>query len=211
MSFRSQAFFDELPAGYREIRLYDVNSRRFKLITGPVSFAVSLIIAALVFASRIRFSADNLTVRWHPLYLLHVLTVIALIVGYTVLHELTHGLVYKILTGRKLSFGFFGSMAYCGLPGVYVRRNVAAASCIAPFVVFTAVFAVLLYALPVNIFWFVLLIAFMNHIGGCFADLYAFAIMLRRGKDLLMLDNGKDQHVFVKDNGAAREFREGKS
>ena len=189
--------FRELPQGYREIHLYDVNGKRFKLLTGPVSFLVSLALASLLFFSRLGFSLSAFHMTWKPLYLLHILTVVVLILVYTILHELTHGLVYKLFTRQKLCFGFVGSLAYCGLPGVYVRRRIAAASCIAPFAVYTVVFLILLYALPVSAFWLALLLAFMNHLGGCFADLYAFFVMLRQDKDLLMLDNGKEQHVFV--------------
>lgn len=191
-------YFNELPEGYREIHLYDIEGRKFRILTGPVSFAVSLMVAALVFLFKVGFILDGIHLSWNPLYLLHILTVIGIVLAYTVIHELTHGLVYWLFTRRRLSFGFVGSMAYCGVPGIYVKRDVAAASCIAPFVIYTAVYLVLLAALPVNVFWIVLLITFMNHLGGCFADIYAFVVMMKNGRDLLMEDNGRDQHVFVK-------------
>jgi hypothetical protein len=202
MDASNEYFFDELPSDYEEIRLYDTESKKFRLITGPVSFVISLAAALLIFFLKINFSFDNFVMSWQPLYLLHILTIIVFVLIYTALHELTHGIVYGLYTHRKLRFGISGSFAYCGVPGIYVKRNVAAASCIAQFVIFTVLFAVLLAALPVSAFWFVVLVVFMDHIGGCFADIYAFAALIKNGKELLVLDNGKDQHIFVK-NGRA--------
>ena len=197
MRDNNKYFFYELPKGYREICLYDVNGKKFKIITGPVSFIISVLVAVLLFFSKIGFNIDNFNMTWTPLYLFHILTVIVLILVYTIVHELIHGFVYKMFTHRKLKFGLTGSLAYCGVPGIYVKRNVAAISCAAPFVVFTIIYLTLLYIMPVSAFWFALLISFMNHIGGCFADIYAFIVMMKNGKDLLMLDDGKTQRIFV--------------
>ena len=56
---------------------------------------------------------------------LHSIIFIAAMLLYIVLHELTHGIAYKLTTGRKLTFGFTLSVAYCGVPDIYVYRKAA--------------------------------------------------------------------------------------
>lgn len=196
MTNENRTFYTELPDGYAEVILYDANDKRFQTLTGPVSFFVSLAVAALLFGMRIGFSLDNFTMTWRWTYLWHILMVLALVLVYTSLHELTHGLVYVLFTRRKPVFGFAGTFAYCGVPGVYLKRPVAVLSVLAPFVVYTIIFVALLLTLPVGAMWFVLLIVFMDHFGGCFADLYAFALMMRQSRDLLVLDSGKEQRFY---------------
>ena len=41
---------------------------------------------------------------------------------YMVLHELTHGLFYKIFTHEKLKFGMTLTVAYCGIPRIYTKK-----------------------------------------------------------------------------------------
>ncbi|MCQ2122483.1 MAG: DUF3267 domain-containing protein, partial [Fibrobacter sp.] len=68
-----------------------------------------------------------------------VFALAAVMLVYIVLHELVHGAVYKLLTGQKLTFGFKASVAYCGVPDIYVYRRTALAALLAPFVVFDIV------------------------------------------------------------------------
>ena len=51
-----------------------------------------------------------------------------MLVLYILLHELVHGAAYKLLTGRKLTFGLTLSVAYCGVPDIFVYRNAALAA-----------------------------------------------------------------------------------
>ena len=196
MTSENRFFYTVLPDGYTEVMLCDANDKRFRALTGPVSFFVSLAVAAGLFGVRIGFSLDNFTMTWRWTHLWHILTVLALVLVYTTVHELTHGLVYVLFTRRKPVFGFAGTFAYCGVPGVYLGRPVAVLSVLAPFVLYTILFAALLLTLPVNAMWFVLLIVFMDHFGGCFADLYAFIQMLRQSPALLVLDSGKQQRFY---------------
>ncbi len=196
MTTENRFFYTELPAGYAEVLLYDANDRRFRTLTGPASFFVSLLAAAGLFGARIGFSLDGFTMTWQWTYLWHILTVLGAVLVYTTVHELTHGLVYVLFTHRKPVFGFAGTFAYCGVPGVYLKRPVAVLSVLAPFVLYTVLFVALLLTLPMGVMWFVLLIVFMDHFGGCFADLYAFVQMMRQSPALLVLDSGREQRFY---------------
>lgn len=190
--------FLDLPAGYGEVVLYDTKSRRFRLLTGPVSFLISALLAAGIVYAKCGFSFADFPLTLQPRYLFHIITLVLLVLVYTSLHELTHGAVYALITKERPIFGFYGSCAYCGVPGVYVKRWVALLSCGAPFLLFTPVFGVLLAVLPLSPFWFVLLIGFANHFGGCFPDLWGCIAMLRYDRSLLMCDSGREQHFYVR-------------
>ena len=117
--------------------------------------------------------------------------------AYIVLHELLHGAAYKLLTGRKLTFGLTWSVAYCGVPDIFVYRS---AALVAPFVVFTVVFllAVLLIADPVSQYMAAFLLA--THLGGCVGDLYDTGLYLFRFRDpdTLMQDTGPKQTFYTR-------------
>lgn len=119
---------------------------------------------------------------------------------YIILHELTHGAAYKLLTGEKLTYGFTQSVAYCGVPNIYVYRTAAMIAMLAPFVVFTVLFgaAVLLADNAAHRFLWTVLLAV--HLGGCCGDLYGAVIFLFRfrSSDTLMRDTGPTQYFFVR-------------
>ena len=94
------------------------------------------------------------------------------IIAYLVLHELVHGAAYKFLTGQKLTFGITLSVAFCGVPEIYVYRRASLIAVLAPFVVFTLLGVVLLAVFPGAWTRFFLLIFLGLHIGGCSGDLY---------------------------------------
>ena len=125
---------------------------------------------------------------------------LAVMILYLVLHELTHGAAYKLLTGRRLTFGVSLTAAYCGVPDVYVYRKTALISLLAPFVVFDLVFVLLTLLLPDP--WYRLDAALMLalHVGGCSGDLYDTFLYLTKFRDpaTLMRDTGPKQTFYVK-------------
>ena len=131
---------------------------------------------------------------------LHSIILIVAMLLYIVLHELTHGAAYKLTTGRKLTFGFTLSVAYCGVPDIYVYRKAAMTALLAPFVVFTPVFLIpsFLFANAWDKFYCAVLLAM--HIGGCAGDLYdtILYIFKFRSPDTLMRDTGPKQTFYTK-------------
>ena len=130
-----------------------------------------------------------------------LLIFLAVLLIYIVLHELTHGAAYKLMTRQKLTFGMTLSVAYCGVPDIYVYRRTALISLLAPFVVFTVVFgaAAILITDPIG----KILAAFMLalHVGGCVGDLYDTILFLFRFRDplTLMRDTGPKQTIYTRD------------
>lgn len=119
--------------------------------------------------------------------------------GYVVLHEIVHGIAYKIMTKRKLKFGITLTAAYCGVPDIYVYRKTALISLLSPFVVFTVIF--LLAALLLENEWDKLyaMILLALHLGGCVGDLYDTFLYLFKFRDdsVLMRDTGPEQTFYI--------------
>ena len=120
---------------------------------------------------------------------------------YIILHEIVHGITYKIFTGSKLTFGITLTVAFCGVPDIYVRKKASIAALIMPFVVFSVIFITLTiglwFASPLyGIFSGVI---FAIHLGGCVGDLHWTLMYLTKFKhcNTLMRDTGPKQWLYI--------------
>ena len=88
---------------------------------------------------------------------------------YIMLHELTHGAVYKALTHEKLKFGITWSAAFCGVPEIFTYRSTAIRSLIAPFTLFSLILIPLtVWMHSVDIGWYLVSgILLALHLSGC--------------------------------------------
>lgn len=185
----------ELPAGYREIYSIDAKDSKVGVLMNIAALALSAIIIVIGwFAIRPTDFFGSYSILRNVLF-------IVVCFGYVILHELVHGAAYKALTGQKLTFGISMTVAYCGVPQIYVYRRAALISLLAPFVVFNIVFLV-----PVFLFtnaWdkFYCLVLFALHFGGCAGDLYDTLLYLFRFRSpkILMRDTGPKQTFYSKD------------
>ena len=125
----------ELPTGYESALIIDATDKKFALRMNLA--AIVPIVPALLLARRmLRNVSVELSAR-------KMLLFIGAMLAYIVLHELLHGIAYRLLTHRRLSFGLKLTCAYCGVPDIYCYRRTALISLLAPFTVFTIVFAAL--------------------------------------------------------------------
>ncbi len=125
---------------------------------------------------------------------------VVLLFAYILLHELVRGLVYKLLTGQKLTFDMAFTTAYCGVPSIYVYRQTALIALLSPFVLFTVVLLIAMLAIS-NPWWqFLLGILLSTHLSGCVGDLYDTFLYLTRFRNpaTLMQDTGSKQTFYVK-------------
>ena len=124
-------------------------------------------------------------------------------IAYMVLHELTHGAVYKVLTKEKLRFGITWSAAFCGVPDIYTYRDTALKSLVAPLTLFSVILIPLLVWLyQVDPGWYLTVgIIFALHFSGCIGDMYMTVLFLTEFKDpaTLMRDTGPEQWIYMKD------------
>lgn len=187
-------FETDLPAGYREAFTIDAASKK----TGvTLNLVAAVIMAAVLIPAILIIRPGNILEGFS--FSRYLITIGTLLV-YLVLHELVHGAAYKLLTRQKLTFGFTATVAYCGVPNIYVYRRASMIALLAPFCVFTVVFglAVALLQDPWDKTFAAAVLAI--HLGGCVGDLYDTGLYLFRFRDpgTLMRDTGPRQTFYVK-------------
>ena len=192
-----RTFERTVPEGYREVYHIDAANKK----TGLLMTLGSLLIAAVLlffFFTSIDFINIELS---HIIE--YYIVFIVLMIAYMVLHELTHGAVYKVLTKEKLRFGMTWSVAFCGVPDIYTYRDTALKSLVAPLTLFSVILIPLLVWLHgVDAGWYLVVgIIFSLHISGCIGDMYMTVLFLTKFKDpaTLMRDTGPEQWVYMKD------------
>ncbi|MBP5729240.1 MAG: DUF3267 domain-containing protein [Clostridia bacterium] len=188
----------KLPEGYSEAFVVDANDKKQGMkfqIAAILSVAVLINVFFFVYAlPRLNEIAAGFTV-------LKCAGVVIAYFLYVVLHELTHGLVYKLLTGKKLTFGFKLPSAYCGVPDIYTYRITSLLSLSAPLTVFSILFVFLFLMIRDTFLKAMILLLFALHISGCTGDLYGIFLFLFRFKNPASLrkDFGARQVYYIKD------------
>ena len=194
---RAKNFHVELPEGY--VQVYHINSKSKS--TGLVFNLAALIMAAAVIVPGLVWGGIG-GLDYRQALLGGVIAVICFI-AYLIAHELTHGAAYKLLTGHKLTFGITWSVAYCGVPDIFVTRRTALISLLAPFVLFSIVLCCLAAGMFFvdKVVYMAVIIVLGFHFGGCVGDLYTAVLLLFSLKDkkLLMRDTGPEQFFYAPD------------
>ena len=186
-------FEAQLPAGYRAAFTIDAADKKTGL---RLNIVAGIIMAVMIAAAFLIIRPGSFFANTSPF---HFIILGGSMVLYLVLHELTHGAAYKLLTGQKLTYGFTSTVAYCGVPDIYVYRRASLIALLAPFVVFTLVFGGLTLLLPQPIDQLFAAIALAMHVGGCAGDLYDTGLYLLRCRDprTLMRDTGPKQTFYL--------------
>lgn len=191
-------YFEEtVPEGYKEAMVIDAKSKKFGIWMNVVAF-IPIVIAFFIARAFFKFDFSDIDrTNFFTAYIMFL----SVLIGYIILHELTHGIVYKAYTKHKLKFGISLTCAYCGVPDIYVYRNTALAALVAPFILFTIIFTAAIFIVPGNIYKYLLVIINGIHIGGCSGDLYVTYLFLTKFKsrDILMNDTGPKQTFYVKE------------
>lgn len=195
-----------LPEGYKEIFHIDAKNKKTGLIFNLVALIPLVTVLAIVIptagvSEMLASFADMEYIQYLLKVFVPLLVFIVALIAYLVLHELTHGAVYKALTKQKLSFGLSWSCAFCGVPNIYVYRKTAIAALIAPFALFTVILVPVTVLLAyVDPLWYILSGFILGlHIGGCSGDLYMLYLLLfkYKAKTLLVRDTGPEQWLYM--------------
>ena len=192
----------ELPQNYKLVKTIDAKNAKVGVILNLIALAVMLAcVVGAYFIVGVPF-AELIDAEHYAGTFIRLAVFLVVMVAYVVLHELVHGAAYKALTKQKLTFGLTLTVAFCGVPNIYVYRKTALIAVLAPFVVFLPVFLVLCFVLPTALDK--LLAAFMlgMHVGGCSGDLWVAGLLLfkLRDKATLMNDTGPKQTFYVIDD-----------
>ncbi len=188
-----KTFEPTLPDGYREIYRIDATSIKIAILMNLAAL-VLMIVSMIVCVVLIRPASFRITIGpW--------LVMLAILILYIFGHELVHGAAYRLLTGQKLTYGFSGTVAYCGVPDIYVYRKTALISLLAPFTVFSVLFIAAMILIPNDFYKILCAFLFSAHFGGCVGDLYDTMLYLFRFRspDTLMRDTGPEQTFYTKE------------
>lgn len=188
-----------LPDNYKAAKVIDAKNTKTALIMNLV--ALPIIIGLLVIGCLIYYSVHKefkFTVSKDNVY-----AILIYFVGFIiaiVLHELIHGLFFKIFTKQKLTFGISWSAAYCGVPNIYVKRKAMMITAMAPCVILSIVFLIPLFFITDTIYFIFVLLLFSSHFAGCCGDIYGFILLLFKYRDneTLIQDTGLKQTFYVR-------------
>ena len=197
---KNKNFERDIPEGYKQVKYINAKDAKFGIIFNLIALVVLVAVMAVAIpplaSNPLLDEGVDLTELSISMWAFVLATVV-----YMILHELTHGLPYKKLTGEKLTFGMSWSCAFCGVPHIYVYRKTALIAVLAPFTVFTLIFIPLTVALYfVNPIYYIFSALMLGlHLGGCSGDLYVTYLLLFKYKDekTLMRDTGPEQYFYV--------------
>lgn len=182
--------FDMLPEGYNPIFSVDLqkDKKMALLINALAGIIAVLLIVPMVFTVPLNgaFSDGKF------------IAVALLIVVYTVLHELVHGIAMKLCGTKKVKYGFTGLYAYAGSDDYYDKKGYIFIA-LAPVVLWGVVIAVVNFIVPTEWFWVVYLLQVIN-LSGASGDFYVTFKFSRMPKDILIKDHGTGMNVFSKEN-----------
>ena len=190
---------EELPDGYTEAFTVDANDKKSSLKIRIASLITSVVLINVFFFSYVLPRINEFNDGFGFIVLKITGFVISYII-YIMLHELTHGLIYKIFTKKKLTFDFKPPAASCGVPDIYTYRITSLFSLFAPFTVFSILFAVLFFVINDPLSKALIFLLFTFHISGCSGDLYGIGLFLFKFKDpaVLRKDTGPKQIYYTK-------------
>lgn len=111
------------------------------------------------------------------------------LIAVMIVHELVHGLFYRLFSGRRPRFGFQGLFPYTAAPsGVYFPRRQFLVVGLSPLVLLTAVGLLLMVIAPVSLVPFLLFFVAFNASGAA-GDLIMVSQLLTFSSDTVMEDN----------------------
>ena len=167
-------YYLELPENYKLDKTIDMKKMSTNIFLNVLN--ILFVIISILILIPLKFKE----IKIDNLIELSIVMFIALIgfIIYIVLHELTHGLFYKIFTKQKLTFGVSLTYAYCGVPNIYVRKKEAIIACLSPLIIFSIIFLTLIFILPPNYINLSIIILFSFHFEGCSGDIFLSLILL---------------------------------
>lgn len=178
--------YPTLPQGYVPFATIDLvhNKKQFWIVNG---LSVALCVIMLVLPALWGRSLRDIVGEGSLSALLLRLGVVAGLLAYIALHELTHGAVMKAC-GASVRYGYKVVYAYAG-SYAYFTRSAYFVIALAPVVLWGIVFAVLTACLPEHWFWVGWLWQLMN-VSGAAGDFYCSIRILRAPRDTLVQDTG---------------------
>lgn len=192
-------YYKELPQGFKEDYRIDAKNKSVGILLNVIAGVVALIAIFVCWVAKYGFKFIEVGESDFIWWVISLFVFAVAILLYLVLHELTHGLFYKLLTRQKLKFGITLTVAYCGLREGYVNKKTALLAMLAPFVLHSIWMIIAICFIPSMVWSWWLIIVFGFHLGGCCGDLWGTFILIfkYRGKSVLLSDDGPCQVFYT--------------
>lgn len=186
-----QAYCKTLPEGFREIAV--ISCPEFGFWQDLSVTAPGLLLAAGGWVA-VKPSLDQLA--------LALLVFVVCIYPYFGVHELLHGVVYKLASGQPVKIRFSLTGAACLLPEGYVSGSVACICTAAPLVILGIglLLGSLTAAIRGNWLWLSCALLLVLHLLGCRSDIHLLKQLGKYRRDSIWVrDSGAQQRIYQKE------------
>lgn len=183
-----------LPENYGKYYSLDLqNDKKMMLRVNTIALIIAaLLVVPMLFIVPISHLFDMS--QGLGLYALRFGVMLAALVVYMVLHELTHGVAMKICGTKRVKYGFTGIYAFAGSDDYY-GKGAYIFIALAPVVLLGAIIAVINALVPLEWFWVVYFLQISN-LSGAAGDFFVTVKFLRFPKDILVRDAGTSMIVY---------------
>lgn len=188
-------YYKELPQGFAESYCINAKKTSVGVILNVAALFLALVVGVVCCLAKFGF---GFAFEFDYSLLLAGVVLLASYIAYLIVHELTHGAAYKLLTKQKLRFGLTLTVAFCGLKEGFVNKKVSLIATLAPFVLHSIWMIIAIIFVPVGVWALMLILLFALHFGGCIGDLWVTCILLfkYRKKKVLVNDDGPCQRFY---------------
>lgn len=179
----------DLPKGYVEKKLLDLNNSKHALFLNAISTTfviISLILLCLYAITSSKIDNQNLVFNITIVFLFSPIYIVA--------HEALHGITIKILSGFKVNYGIKGFYAYAGNSQAFFNKKTFITIALAPLVVIGSMLIFLSIIDPENIFIYLLL--HIINVTSSIGDLYCSYITFKMPNTVLINDSGTQMTFY---------------
>lgn len=201
-------YYKELPHGYRRLGVFfDIEDKKKGILLNGIGMAFLFISIIAIYLS----DKEEIRKCFEAIRAYHMLIFSALTIVYMYLHELTHGLAYKMFIHGKIKIGFKGLYAYCSVPDVFISRRVNLIALFSPLTVFSVVgiaLVIIFKSSNMLINYYLSIFFVVIHLSGCVGDIYLIGLFLTKYRDsnLLTKDEGMRSILYYFDKNYDETF-----
>jgi hypothetical protein len=178
-----------LPEHYEERGTLDLKKDKKSGLAIQLLFG-SIVVLMVVLARWFEFPVDS---SWNTA--VSILATVGMAIAYIMVHELTHGIVIRIISGVRADY-FFRFPFVCTGSKVFFNKASFISIALAPVVLWGIVLIVLLLVLPPDYFLSMYILIGLNFAGAAGDYVQTYAIS-KLPPSALIQDDGKQSRVFL--------------
>lgn len=185
--------FNSLPEDYKES--FDINFKQSKNFIWLNLLSLFLIIPFFIgLALYYHFNPPLNFITFDAVDLLIYLLIAFLSI---IIHELIHGIFFKLGTKERVTYKFHGWAASASVKGIYFYKDHYILTGLAPFIIITPILIISMFIFPLHALGIYFILAI--HTSGCVGDFYVTIKLLGYNKETLIQDYGIGMTFYTKD------------